>query len=133
VYDVRAKKYHGQNDTLATTLAPGETALYASLPYRVTGLEVQGPQRATAGSQVELRCAVSADSQPLGDHVFHVELRDPASRIVSHYSQNVLAPAGRTTLRTPLALNESSGAWSAQVCDVLTGTTTDKPIQVIGP
>jgi len=63
----------------------------------------------------------------------HVEFRDPAGRIVSHYSQNVLAPDGRITLQIPLALNESPGTWSAQVCDVLTGTTTDRPFQVIAP
>ncbi len=139
VFAIRARvrrsrqKYHGQNDTLATTLAPGETALYASLPYRVTGLEVQGPERATAGANVELRCAVRGDGQPLGDHVFHVELRDPAGRTVPHYSQNVLAPAGRCALQIPLALNEAPGAWSVRVCDVLTGTTTDRPFQVIAP
>ncbi len=133
VYDVRAKKYHGQNGTLATTLAPGETALYASLPYRVTGLEVQVPERATAGTSMELSCAVRADGPQLGDHVLHVEFRDPAGRILPHYRQNVLAPAGRTTLQIPLALNDAPGAWSIQVCDVLTGTTTDRSVRVTAP
>jgi len=131
LYDVRAKKYHGRNDTLTATLAPGETALYACLPYRVTGLELEAPKQATAGEEVELHCAVRGDGQPLGDHVFHVELRDPAGRTVPHYSQNVLAPAGHSTLRIPLAVNEVPGAWSVRLCDVLTGTTTDRPFQVI--
>lgn len=133
LYDVRAQKYHGRTDTIVTTLAPGETALYASLPYRVTGLEVQTPERTTAGGHVELQCALRGDGQPLGDHVFHVELRDPSGRIVSHYSQNVLAAAGRTALRIPLAMNELIGAWSVRVCDVLTGTTAERPFQVLGP
>lgn len=131
VYDVRARKYHGQNDTLTTTLAPGETALYASLPYRVTDLELQAPEQATAGTNVELRCEVRGGGKTLGDHIFHVELRDPSGRTVAHYTQNVLAPAGRSTLRIPLALNEALGVWSVRVCDVLTGTTRDSPFQVI--
>ena len=74
VYDVRAKKYQGNTGTLVTTLAPGETAVYAVLPYRVTGLQVQAPERAAAGSDVEFRCEVRGDGKPLGDHVLHVEL-----------------------------------------------------------
>lgn len=133
VYDVRAKKYHGQNDTLTATLAPGETALYASLPYRVTGLEIGVSEQATAGTNVELRCEVSGDGPTLGDHIFHVELRDPTGRTMPHYSQNVLAPAGRSTLRIPLALNEAPGAWSVLVCDVLTGTMAKRQFQVVVP
>jgi len=73
------------------------------------------------------------DGQPLGDHVLHVELRDPSGRTVSHYSQNVLAPAGLTALRIPLAVNEATGAWSVRVCDVLTGTAKEIQFQVIVP
>ncbi|NLF68383.1 MAG: hypothetical protein GX575_04930 [Candidatus Anammoximicrobium sp.] len=133
VYDVRARKYHGQTDTLTATLAPGDTALYASLPYRVTGLEVQVPERATAGASVELGCAVRADGQQLGDHVFHVELCDAAGRTVPHYAQNVLAPAGRSTLQIPLALNEVPGAWTIRLGDMLTGSTAERPLQVDAP
>ncbi|MGI6414993.1 MAG: beta-galactosidase [Thermoguttaceae bacterium] len=132
VYDVRAKKYQGNTGALVTTLAPGETAVYAVLPYRVTGLEVQGPERVAAGSEVEFRCEVHGDGKPLGDHVLHVELRSPSGRTIAHYAKNVLARAGRITLRIPLAVNEMAGTWTVQACDVLTGATAERQFQV-GP
>ena len=98
----------------------------------MTGLQVQAPERAAAGSDVEFRCEVRGDGKPLGDHVLHVELRDPDGRTVAHYVKNVLARAGRIALRIPLAVNETAGTWTVQACDVLTGATAERPFQV-GP
>jgi hypothetical protein len=53
----------------------------------VTGLEVQGPERVAAGSEVEFRCEVHGDGKPLGDHVLHVELRSPSGRTIAHYAK----------------------------------------------
>jgi hypothetical protein len=130
VYDMRGKKYLGHVDRLTSKLAPGETALYACLPYRVTGLVMQAPERVAAGSDLHLRLGVHSEAKTLGDHVFHVELFDPAGQAVWHYTQNVLAPAGNCQLRIPLAINEAPGAWSTRVCDVLTGTVTERRFQV---
>lgn len=132
LYDVRAKNYLGRTDRLTTTLPPGETALYASLPYRVTSLELQGAPRVATGSEVELRVEVRGDGRPLGDHVIHVELRDPAGKLVPHYTQSVLARAGQAALRIPLALNEATGVWSSRACDVLTGTAAERKFEVTG-
>ncbi|MHB8899574.1 MAG: beta-galactosidase [Thermoguttaceae bacterium] len=130
VYQVRGGKYEGRVDSLVTTLAPGETAVYAVLPYRVTGLEMQSAERAAAGSQVEMQLEVHGDDGPPGDHVLHVELCGPDGQVVPHYTQNVLAAGGKAAVRVPLALNDQAGSWTIRACDVLSGTTAERRFEV---
>ena len=131
LYNVRARTYHGRVDQLTNVLSPGRTALFACLPYRVTGLDLQAPPQVTAGSDIVLRLAIRAGDGPLGDHVVHVEMVDPAGQTVWHYTQNAVAPAGCCTLQIPLAINESQGRWSVRACDVLTGTAAEMSFQVV--
>jgi beta-galactosidase GanA len=131
VYNVRARTYLGHVDQLTDALSPGRTALFACLPYRVTGLDLQAPGQVAAGSEVVLRLAVRGSDGPPGDHVVHVELVDPAGQAVRHYTQNVVASGGCCTLRIPLAINEARGQWSVRAWDVLTGTGAQMSLAVV--
>ena len=85
-----------------------------------------------AGSELQLAVTVFGDAPTLGDHVLHVELHDPAGQAIDCYTRNVLAPAGCCQIRIPLAINDRPGQWQARICDVLTGVSAERRIQVVG-
>lgn len=120
VYDVRGRKYLGPVDRVPATLAPGETALYALLPYRVSGVNVKAPATVQAGAELVAQVGVMASGQA-GDHVVHVEVVDPRGQSGWWYTRNELLLTGQGTLRVPMALNDQRGKWVLRVRDVLTG------------
>jgi hypothetical protein len=122
VYDVRGRRYLGQVDRVPATLPPGETALYALLPYRVSGLTVKAPATVKAGEELVAQVALLASGKA-GDHVVRVEVVDPRGQSVWCYARHELLPAGGPAgLRVPTALNDAKGKWTLRVRDVLTGT-----------
>ncbi len=120
IYDMRGREYLGRTQTIEATLAPGEAAAYAVLPYQVTGLQLVG-----AGN--EARCTVLTDGQT-GDHVLHISVTDPDGAPAPAYTRNVLAPAGAFDVRVPLAANDAAGEWTLTVRDVLSGVSTSMTI-----
>jgi len=129
VYDVRARKYLGEVDRIQTTLPPGETALYALLPYQVHGLGLNVPAAVKAGDELVAQVNLIAGAKA-GDHVIHAELLDPSGRSVWCYARNDLLPGGRGTLRVPLALNDAKGKWTLKVRDVVTGAAGEAKFAV---
>jgi len=114
IYDMRARRYLGHTDAAVVTLAPGEAACFAVLPYRVTGIRL-----VATGNQA--RCTVLTDGRT-GDHVLHVSVTDPAGNPAPAYTKNVLAPDGVAELMVPLVANDPAGQWTLTVRDVLSGT-----------
>ncbi len=121
LYDVRAGRYLGKAAETTATLAPGDTALYAALPYRVAGLTVTAPAQARPGAELAVRLALSSSAGTPGDHVLHLEFLGPSNRPVPSYTSNILATAGKATFTLPLALNDPAGRWHIRARDVLTG------------
>jgi beta-galactosidase len=132
VYDIRAGRHLGHTAQVQTVLAPGETAFYACLPYRVTALTATIASPASPGSPLPVRISVRGDGAIVGDHVIHVDLVAPDGRPVEHYAQNVLAQAGTADLQIPLAMSDPTGRWTLRVRDVLTGTTAQTRCEVRG-
>ncbi len=120
IYDMRGREYLGRTQTIEATLAPGEAAAYAVLPYQVTGVQLVG-----AGN--EARCTVLTDGQT-GDHVLHISVTDSGGDPAPAYERNVLAPGGVADLRVPLAINDAPGEWTLTVRDVLSGASTNTTI-----
>ncbi len=133
LYDVRAQRYLGSVSTVETTLPPGDTALYACLPYRVESLVVTAPRAARPGDELPIRAQIEADTATPGDHVFHVELVGPDGKRRWHYARNELAPAGKLSFAVPLALDESPGEWTVRVRDVLNGAAGAAKVSVAAP
>lgn len=123
VYDARAGRYLGRTDSLTADLRPGQGTVYALLPYRVTGVEVTGPERAIAGTVATLTAQVRSSAPTPGDHVLRVEVRDPAGAVSEAYSRNVPAERGRAEIAIPFALNDAPGSWTVSVRDAVTGVT----------
>ncbi len=80
VYDIRAREYLGQTDTITADLRPGETGLYGLLFYRVDGVSVDAPA-ATAGQACTVTASVTATAATLEDHVLRFEVRDPSGAL----------------------------------------------------
>jgi hypothetical protein len=130
VYDMRAKRYIGNVSSVETIVPPGDTALYACLPYRVKSLSVSAPQSAKAGDELRIEAQLDAGAETVGDHVFHLDLIDPSGETTWHYARNELAPSDKFLFAVPLALNEKPGTWTVRVRDVLTGVTGEAKVSI---
>jgi hypothetical protein len=133
VYDMRAKRYIGNVSSVETVVPPGETALYAGLPYRVTSLSVSAARSAKAGGELRIGAQLEADAEAIGDHVFHLDLIGPGGESTWHYARNELSPSGRLASVVPLAVNENPGTWTVRVRDVLTGVTGEAKVSITVP
>ncbi len=121
VYDVRAGEYVGETDTIEARLATGVAALYAVLPYPVTGVQVECAEAITVGETLRVRCTVETDGAQPGDHVVHVELADPRGNVIRPYARNVLAAGGTGEVAFALPLNAAAGEWTVSAREVASG------------
>ncbi|NLF16280.1 MAG: hypothetical protein GX595_03355, partial [Lentisphaerae bacterium] len=133
VYASRTGQYLGEADAIETALPPGETALYACLPYRVEAVALTAPARQPAGSDLAVAITVQPAAGTPGDHVLHLAVADPDGRPRPDYTRNLLAPAGRLTTVLPLAANDPPGTWTLHARDVLTGQTASARVEVTLP
>lgn len=125
LYDMRAHEYLGEIRETEVTLAPGEAACFAVLPYRVTGLQVTGEG---ARGPRRLRATVLAGGE-VGPHVLHVSVTDPEGNPAPAYARNLSAPGGVAELHIPLAANDAPGTWTVRVRDALSGASAEVGIQ----
>ncbi|MCE5271154.1 beta-galactosidase [bacterium] len=130
-YDVRAGRYLGFGSVLRTDIAPGEVRLVASLPYRVSGLELKGPQTASRGQAVEFGATVlAAEGKEAGPHVLVARVFDPSGAAVDYYGKNLSAQNGQASFSLPLALSDTPGRWRVRVRDVVSGVSGQWAFQV---
>ena len=123
LYDIRAGQYLGHSSSTEAVVPPGHTALYAAMPYRVTGVETTGDSAAEPGDVVMLRARVVPHEGEPGDHVVHLAVTAPDGSLPWHYQQNLLAPGGVLEYALPTALNDPAGTWQVTFTDVLSGET----------
>ncbi len=132
VCNLRADDEHrvlGQRKRVRFALDRGETAVFAVLPVRPRGLRVAGRMQ---GRSIAVDCRIDRDAA--AQHVFHVEWLRPGGRPPRPCDvRNVLAPAGRTVVRLPLALNDPPGGWTVRVRDAWTGASARAAVTVPGP
>jgi len=121
VYDMRKGKYLGQGRAFDVTLPGRDALMLASLPYRVTGIEVK-IAAARRDSEAEVRASLQASSQP-GLHVFRVEVVGPDGQAIDALAQNMIARDGQAQVKIPFALNDPAGEYTVKVRDVATGVT----------
>jgi hypothetical protein len=120
LYDVRAGEYLGESDTITADLRPGETALYALLPYRVQAVAVAAADVAQ-GERLTIGATIGATVPTAGDHVVRFEVRDPSGTLSEAYTRNVVSHRGEAELTIPFALNDEPGEWHIAARDIATG------------
>ena len=129
VYDVRAAKALGKKKQLTVQLDPYDPTVLSISAVPIPTLAVSAPRRLRRGQSGQVGLSFSS-STSAATHVLHMDVVDPAGKVVPHYSGNVLAPGGRADRLLPLALNDQAGNWTIRVKDQLTGQTQTKSIEV---
>ncbi|MBT3289145.1 MAG: hypothetical protein HN380_17500, partial [Victivallales bacterium] len=108
--------------TARCTILPGDAALYALFPYRVTGLGLASPKTAALGRELRYELSLRTDGGTPDSHVFIVEVLGPDGGLRQHYAAQLVAPNGKATGTIPLALNDPPGTWTIRATDRATGT-----------
>jgi uncharacterized protein YfaS (alpha-2-macroglobulin family) len=100
---------------------PGEPVLFALLPGPMGRLSVvpagpsTGPVQVKPGEIVKFtirltpRAGAAQESVP--DSAVHIEVRNPAGRILDYYGANLPMANGATEFSVSLALNDQAGVW----------------------
>ncbi len=129
VYDMRAGTSLGKKRELTVTVQPYEPSLLSltTVPLPDIGLSV--PDRAARGSDVRIGIRMLG---PLAArmHTLHLDVIDPAGKVVDYYSGNLLATSDAASKLVPLAYNDAAGRWSARVHDLLSGQTKTEQFEV---
>ena len=135
VYDILRGEYIGYDDGVSRALKPGLPHLFSALPYKVDAITINADsETAAAGNPLRFAIALATEgaNEP-GQHVFRIELTDPAGSPARHYDANVTAPAGRAEYVLPLALNDIPGRWTLRARDVPTGVSAQASFVVRAP
>lgn len=131
VYDLRAGKLLGQGQlqTWTVRLDRGFPAVYALLPYTVTGVEAAAPTTAQPGKSTTVQAEVKASTGQAGTHVIRLDVFAPdATTPHRQYSQNLLCRRGPGCADLPFALNDPSGQWRLVFRDAATGVQTARTL-----
>ena len=129
LYDIRAGSHLGRRDTLQTSLGASNVSLYALLPYRVGGMNVDLPgKRHAPGQPITGQIVLDTGGHKPVRHIINLQVTRPDGQTVEYLSQNVETKTGRAHFEIPLCLNEPDGKWQIRFVDVATGT--DKVVEV---
>ena len=129
VYDVRASKALGKQTSITVALDPYEPAILAASPVAFSELEISAPWRLRRGDSAQLGLSLGRRS-PAATHILHLDVIDPAGKMVDYYSGNIIASGGRAAKLIPIALNDARGTWTVRAKDVMSGQTKMVTIEV---
>jgi hypothetical protein len=119
-YDIRGAKALGRQKEITVTLDPYEPAVFAFSPSPLPAIRISAPERIARGEIA--RIGLGFDGSSLAaTHVFHLDIRNPAGKVVDYYSSNVLALNGAGVYAIPFACNDTPGRWTIRVNDILSG------------
>jgi hypothetical protein len=101
--------------------SPEQPALLLERSSRIARLEVD------AGLQIRL---TDEHGQAVDRSVVHVEVFDPAGRLVRYYSGNADVVGGTAKFSIPFALSDMPGQWRVKVRDVISGLEANQEVPV---
>ncbi len=130
VHDLLGGKMLGETDRLELTLDGVTPTILAIAPAPLPEPALSAPSELRQGETGMLRIGWEGAS-PAALHVVHLEVTDPAGRLLRHYSGNLLARGPFVTHSLPLALNDPIGTWRVRATDVISGRALDAAIEVV--
>ena len=86
----------------------------------------------TLSADNDAALAVRLDDEhgaPVDLSVVHLDVFDPAGKLVRYYSGNVTIRQGQANFPIPFALNDPKGTWRVQARDVVSGLTAKQAIE----
>ncbi len=133
VYDMRTGETVRRPENTSFRLEPGDAALYAALPNAVEGIEVLVPERVAAGQRLTVRVGIqSEEGAPSGSHLVAVDLMPSGGAPLPHYHREIVCSHGAGQTYAPLALNETPGAYTVRVRDLLSGQEVESRLTILG-
>lgn len=133
VYDLRDGTPLRRSTEVDVRLAPGDTALYAALPYEVVECKVVVQPTGLVGTRLPFHIQLNVKGDDAGDHVAHVKLVSLTNETASaapYYATDVVCPKGVGEGYIPLALNESAGMYKLVVRDALSGVSGESSLRI---
>ncbi|HLV00182.1 MAG TPA: beta-galactosidase trimerization domain-containing protein, partial [Acidobacteriota bacterium] len=128
IYDVRRQRFIGSGESFSPTVEPATPELYAMVQGRVDSLEVKAPARVDRGQEVSIDFQVNGVSDYRSVAV--VKVLTPEGQEVDYYSgsRDIEGGAGQFLFRP--ALNDSTGHWTLQIADTISGVSEQIDIEV---
>ncbi|HVX66966.1 MAG TPA: beta-galactosidase, partial [Bryobacteraceae bacterium] len=99
---------------------PERPALFLERPTRIAKLSIDA----------KLALSLSDEAgAPVDLSVVHIDVLDPAGKLVRPYSGNVTIRDGRAAYAIPFALNDAPGSWRVRARDVVSGLTSEMVVR----
>lgn len=128
----RSRQYLGHTDRVDATLDTARGKVFAVLPYRVSGLELNIAGRPVGGQDLVLRIKLAA-SAPIGAddrHVIRIKVFRPDAREEIAHRRWAVATGGQGEVPLPIAFDDPAGKWTVRCQDVATGLEQEVPFTV---
>jgi hypothetical protein len=139
VYDLRAHRTLGRVSRASGRLVPGEPVVFALLPAPMGRVSINpaGPAQVKAGETARFsirltpRTAAAALARPATGPAeenvpasdVHIEVRNPAGKVLDYYGANLAVVNGAAEFSVPLALNDQAGLWRVTAREPFTHQT----------
>jgi len=114
LYEMRSGKYFGEGDSATDGFEAGSVKLYAVMPYKVEGLELE-----IKGGKASARLKASGSA---GEHVLRFDLFEKSGKRLSESGANVVAAGGAAEWKPEVEL-PAGGKLTCR--DVATGVTAE--------
>jgi hypothetical protein len=132
VYDLRAHRLLGRLNRVAGTLVAGEPLLYALQSAPLGRLSIQSGEEGELRREANLKVGDTAEfsirltarpGEIVPETAAHVEVRNPAGKIVDYYGAEVPISNGRAGFAVALALDDPPGVWRVTAREPFTHQT----------
>ncbi|MCF7853845.1 MAG: beta-galactosidase [Candidatus Pacebacteria bacterium] len=130
VYNMREEQFLGRTSTVPARITSGIALLYALTPYQVNSVELTSPPTAKQGDSIDIGVHVESQTQPVGDHIVHLEIVGPDPELSSCHNINLITEAGYGGWTVNLARNAPPGKWTITARDVVSGIQSTADVVV---
>ena len=130
VYDVRGKRYLGSGGMIRDVLQPGRPAMYAALPYKVTGVSADCPNSIRRGQRLDVVLRIRGTVETLGPHAVRVEVAMPDGTKPEYLPKTIYLPGGEGRYSFTPALNAPKGMWQVAVTECVSGISAEATIDM---
>jgi Beta-galactosidase trimerisation domain/Beta-galactosidase len=127
VYDLLKGKYLGHGREFPYNFGPTSQSVFTLLPYKVNSLELKTSKN---DGQIMVKIAINANTQNFANHIFRVEVKNPAGQKNPAFAKMLFANGGSKTYSFPAPLNAVKGIWSIEVTDVFSGTKRTEKLNI---
>ncbi|MDF2671337.1 MAG: hypothetical protein K0R67_3643, partial [Paenibacillus sp.] len=135
VYNIRERSYVGHTDQASAILPYGESQLFALLPYRVSGVQIEIASQVERGTTLRAVLRIEAEHAEPGrecKHVLSINVYNPAGTYNWIYSTNQQVDAeGKVECAWPIPFNELTGLWKVVAKDVASGIQVTEMVEIV--